>query len=111
MSLTIEQITLRLEAIEADIGARQAKGEQAAERFYRAKRDFELEFAKAYVSAKGGPTDRKQAATFAMEKHETYFTLLESEGAYEGWKAAMKALETRATIGMSLLKAQRELGG
>lgn len=111
MTLTVEQITSRLEAIESDLDARQSKGEQAAESFFRAKRDFELEFAKKYMNAKGSPTERKQAATFAMEKDPAYFALLESEGAYEGWRAALRTLETRATIGMSLLKSQRELGG
>lgn len=111
MSLTMEQIVSRLESIEADVETRQAKGEKAAEDFYRAKRDFELEFAKKYMNAKGSPTERKQAATEAMEKDPAYFALLESEGAYEGWKAVMRALEQRASIGQSLLRSQRELGG
>ena len=54
------------------------------------------------MNAKGSPTERKQAATQAMEKDPAYFALLESEGAYEGWKAVMRALEQRASIGQSL---------
>jgi hypothetical protein len=35
----------------------------------------------------------------------------EAEGKYEGLKAAVKVLETRATIGMSLLKSfEKEAG-
>lgn len=111
MTLTVEQLTSRLESIEADVEERQQKGEQSAEAFYRAKRDFELEFAKKYMNAKGSPTERKQAATEAMEKDPAYFALLESEGAYEGFKAAMRTLELRASIGQSLLRNQREMGG
>lgn len=107
----MDQIIGRLESIEQDVADRQEKGETSATDFFRAKRDFELEFAKKYMNAKGSPTERKQAATEAMEKDPAYFALLESEGAYEGWKAAMRALEQRASIGQSLLRAQRETGG
>lgn len=111
MTLTVQQITERLEGIESDAEERQSKGETSAENFHRAKRDFELEYAKAFVQAKGSVTERKQAALNALEKHPTYFKLLESEGAYEGWKAALRTLELRASIGQSLLRSQREMGG
>lgn len=111
MTLTVQQITERLEGIEQDVYDRQAKGEEAAEKFYRAKRNFELEYAKKYIQTKGSVTDRKQATVEALEKDPAWFALLESEGAYEGWKAVMRALEQRASIGQSLLKSQREMGG
>lgn len=111
MTLTVQQITERLENIESDIQARQEKGEGAAEDFYRAKRDYELEYAKKFMDASGTVTERKLKATQALEQDPAHFDLMQSEGAYEGWKAAMRALETRATIGMSLLKSQREMGG
>lgn len=111
MSLTLEQIIGRLESIEADIETRQHKGESSAENFYRAKRDHELEYAKKYMDASGSVTERKLKATRALEHDPTYLALLEAEGAYEGWKAVMRALEQRASIGQSLLRNQRELGG
>lgn len=111
MSLTIGQIIQRLESIEADIETRQSKGEESAEAFYRAKRDYELAYAKQFVSMDGSPMEKKQWATAALEKDSAYYALKESEGAYEGWKAAMRALEARTTIGQSLLRNQRELGG
>lgn len=111
MSLTMDQIVTRLESIEADVEERQEKGETSAESYHRAKRDYELEYAKQFVQAKGTVTERKQAALNALEKHPTYFKLLESEGAYEGWRAALRTLELRASIGQSLLRAQRETGG
>jgi hypothetical protein len=110
VTLAPEQIVARLEQIEQDAATRQAKGEQSAENYHRAKRDFELEYAKAFVAANGSPNEKKQKATEALEKHQTYYALKESEGAYEGWKAALRTLELRASIGQSLLKAQRERG-
>lgn len=110
MTLAPAQIITRLEEIERDCADRQQKGEQSAESFHRAKRDFELAFALKYMQAKGSPTERKQAAQEAMERDPAWFALLESEGAYEGWKAAMRTLELRASIGQSLLRAQRERG-
>lgn len=111
MGLTLEQITSRLESIEADVQERQQKGETSAENFHRAKRDYELEYAKAYVQATGSPMERKQVALKAMDGTETLFALYEAEGAYEGWKAALRTLELRASIGQSLLRNQREMGG
>lgn len=111
MGLTVQQITDRLEQIEDDVAKRQEKGETAAENFYRIKRDYELAYAKAYVQAKGSPTEKKQQALETLEGSELYFNLKEHEGAYEGWKAVMRALEQRASIGQSLLKSQREMGG
>jgi hypothetical protein len=110
VSLSPHQILLRLEQIEQDAAARQAKGEQAAERFFRVQRDYELEFAKAFVEASGSPNERKQKAHRAMEGSQLYYDLKEAEGAYEGWRACMRTLELRASIGQSLLRAQRERG-
>ena len=110
MTLTPGQIVERLEQIEHDLAERQAKGEQSAEKFYQAKRDFELAYASKYMDATGTASERKAKATKALERDPAYLQLMEFEGAYEGWKAAMRTLETRASIGQSLLKAQREQG-
>lgn len=110
MTLTPAQIIERLEGIEADAADRQSKGEDRAEEFYRLKRDFEMEFAIKFMDSTGTVTERKLKATRAMEGTETYNKLKEAEGAYEGWKAALRTLELRASIGQSLLRAQREQG-
>ena len=110
MSLTPAQIIERLESIEKDASDRQAKGEEAAEDYHRAKRDFELAYAREYIAAEGQPTERKQRATLALAKSEAYFDLTAAEAVYEGWKAAMRTLELRTSIGQSLLKTQREKG-
>ncbi len=111
MGLTVQQIQQRLEEIEADVQKRQEKGEASAEAFHRAKRDYELEYAKAFVAANGSPMEKKQKALEALDKTATFYELKEHEGAYEGWKAAMRTFELRTTIGQSLLKNQREMGG
>lgn len=111
MTLTVEQITSRLEGIEQDAQDRQEKGEQAAESFYRAKRDYELAFALKFMDATGTVTERKLKATRALEQDPAHAELMEHEGAYEGWRAAMRTLELRASIGQSLLRSQREMGG
>lgn len=105
MSLSRTQIVERLEEIEQAVADRQEKGESKAEDFAKAKRNYELAYAKAFVEAQGSPMEKKQKATEALEKSPEYFALLESEGGYEGWKAAMRSLEQRASIGQSLLKA------
>jgi hypothetical protein len=110
VALTPGQIVERLEQIEADLAVRQSKGETAAENFYRAKRDYELAFAIKFMDATGTATERKQKAIKAMQDDPAHFDLIEHEGAYEGWKAATRTLETRASIGQSLLRAQREQG-
>jgi hypothetical protein len=111
VTLTVQQITERLEGIEQDIFDRQEKGEGAAEDFFKAKRDYELQYALKFMDATGTVTERKLKATRALEGDEVYSNLMEHEGAYEGWRAAMRALEARSMIGMALLKSQRELGG
>lgn len=110
MSLEPHQIITRLEGIESDLADRQADGEQAALDFYRTKRDFELEYAIKFMNATGTVTERKLKATRAMENEQVYADLKKHEGAYESWKAALRTLETRASIGQSLLRAQREQG-
>lgn len=110
MTLAPVQIIERLESIEADAAERQPKGESAAEDFYRTKRDFELEYAIKFMNATGTVTERKLKATRAMEGEQIYKDLRESEARYESWRAALRTLELRASIGQSLLRAQREQG-
>lgn len=109
MSLTTDQIIERLEQIYSN--ADDLQGKDGAAQYHRLKRDFEMEYAKKYVAAEGSPMDKKQAALVQMDKTYIYANLKEAEGKYEGWRAAMRTAELRATIGQSLLKNQREYGG
>jgi hypothetical protein len=110
VSLTPGQIVGRLEEIEEDLATRQADGSKAAEAFHRVKRDFEMAYAKKFMDSTGTVTERKLKAIVAMEGDPLYNELKVAEGSYEGWKAAMRTLETRTSIGQSLLRAQREAG-
>lgn len=107
MPLSSAQIEQRLEEIEADLAERQTAFEQAAADKHRLAREFELRMARAFVAAHGETaTERKAHATVALAAAEDglWEQVQTAEGRYEGLKAAMRALETRATIGMSLLK-------
>lgn len=108
MSLSYEQIQARLEQIEDDLGHRQFEFEQAAEEKHKLARDYELRYARALVAADGDTLKERQAQALigmAAADDSIYQRHLEAEGKYEGLKAVVRVLETRSTIGMSLLKA------
>jgi hypothetical protein len=106
VSLTPAIVLSRLAEIEEDLGHRQLAFEEAAEGFYRAKRDFELELATARLDAQGTVQERADRALLSLAKGDTYKRLIISEASYEGAKAAMRTLETRASIGQSILRSQ-----
>ena len=114
MSLSYSQIIERLEEIEADLGERQNEYEAAADDVRRLAREFQLREAHAFMAAKGDTaTERKAKATIALAAAEDgiWERMGAAEGRYEGLRAAVRVLEQRGTIGMSLLKAQtREAG-
>jgi hypothetical protein len=96
----------KLEGIEEDLAKRIGPYETAAADFYRAKRDYERAFAEAYVAAEGSnQKERESRAVIAIWKGEAYTSLIVAEAAYEAQKAAHRVLDTRASIGMALLKA------
>lgn len=90
----------RLEEIERDLAERQNEYADAAERWHRANRDKEKTYAEAYLAAAGAVTDRKVAAIDASSHIGT-----DDEARYVALKAAVNVLETRASIGQSLLRA------
>ena len=102
MSLsTPQQVQARLEDIEADLALRQNEIEPAAMAWFTSKRDRELAEAVAYAGAKGPATERKIIAHLGAEE----------EGKWEGMKHVIRVLETRANIGMSLLRSHGRAGG
>jgi hypothetical protein len=98
--LTPAQIIERLEAIEQDLADRQPEFEDAAGAWTRAKRDKELAWATAYTEASGEVTTRKAAAIKASEHIGR-----EAEARYTALSKVCGVLETRAMIGMALLKS------
>ena len=94
-------VVTRLEEIEADLAARQNALESAALDWFRAKRDKEHAWAVAFLSAEGTVAERK-----AVADRQTALDGRESEAEYEALRSVVRVLDTRATIGMAILKAQ-----
>lgn len=91
----------RLEAIDRDLGVRCNALESAALRWYRVKRDREHRRAVAFLSAEGTVAERN-----AIADRETALIGVAEESEWEALRAVVRTLETRATIGMALLKTQ-----
>lgn len=93
----------RLALIEEDLAKRQNSYEEAAERWFRAQREIGRVKARALLgSDKPSITEKKAEGDLAAYDVEG----AAAEAEYEALRAAVKVLETRATIGMSILKAQ-----
>jgi hypothetical protein len=91
----------RLEAIENDLAMRQNLLEQAALKWFRAKWDREHRWNVAYARTEG-PAHVRKAEAIA----QTAGVGVVEEAEWESLRAVVRVLETRATIGMALLKAQ-----
>lgn len=98
---TPQAVQARLEDIERDLAARQNALEAAALGWYRIKRDREHNWARAYVTANGPAHVRKAEADLAVAT-----VGVAEEAEYEALKAVVRVLETRASIGQSLLRTQ-----
>lgn len=94
-------VQIRLEEIDTQLAELQNGYEAAALEFFRKKRDREHRWAHVYVTTDGPAYLRKAAADGA-----TLDEGLEAEAVYEGRKAVVRMLETRASIGQSILRAQ-----
>ena len=93
----------RLERIEHDLAVRQNALESAARGWYEAKREIERRKAQELLTAdEKTVTEKKARAELAAYSVEG----AEHEAEYEAIKAAVRVLETRATVCQSLLKAQ-----
>jgi hypothetical protein len=94
-------VVQRLEEIEDDLATRQGEYEQAALDWFGAKRDREKERAEQFLQAEG-----TVAARTAIAESETATIGSEHEAKYESLRAVTRVLETRASIGMAILKSQ-----
>lgn len=109
MSLTYFQIKERLEAIEADLGECQEPYAAAAEAAVRTERDMELRVARVKLQTKAETeTAKKDKAldAIAASDDDLFEEHAKAQAEYAGLRAAVKVLEVRATIGMSLLKGE-----
>lgn len=93
-------VMARLEAIEQDLANRQSALEAAGLAWFKAKRDREHAHAVAFLSAEGTVAERN-----AIADRETAVDGKMDEAAWESLKAVVRVLETRASIGQSLLRS------
>lgn len=102
MSLsTPHQVMDRLEQIDADLALRMNTLEDAARKWFVAKRDKEHARALAFIGATGTVAERS-----AIADRDTAQKGAQEEAEYEALKAVVRTLETRASIGQSILRAQ-----
>lgn len=94
-------VLARLEQIEQDLAHRQRAYEAAALAWFRSKRDKEHRRAVAFMKATGTVAERQAQADI-----ETALVGLEEEAEFEATRAVMRTLETRASIGQSILRSQ-----
>ena len=94
-------VIARLEQIENDLALRQNALEAAALGWFRAKRDKERQRALVFIAAGGTVAERN-----AIADRDTSMIGVAEEAEYEALRAVVRVLETRASIGQSLLRSQ-----
>lgn len=105
----------RLADIEQEMSDKQPDYEKYAENAVRTDKQFALRMAQGKLQAKGATETEKKdkvLVEIASAGDDFWTAYVEGQALYEGRRALMKTLESRAMIGMALLKAQqREVGG
>jgi hypothetical protein len=94
-------VMVRLAEIENELCEKQNAWESAALAWFRSKRDREHDRAVEFLRAEGTVAERSATAD-----SETALKGKEDEALYEALKAVIRVLETRASIGQSILRAQ-----
>ena len=97
---TPQSVEQRLEAIDQDLAIRQNLYEAAAKAHFLKVAEVTKDKAIAYRKADGNSTDKRESAN---EQHGEDGSKEQAE--YEALKAVIKVLESRATIGMAILKS------
>jgi hypothetical protein len=96
-------VQARLQSIEEDLAVRQNAYERAARAWFTAQREIvRVRAVKLLSSEATSVTEKKADADLAAYDVEG----ASAEAEYEALRAAVKVLELRATIGMSILKSQ-----
>lgn len=98
-ALNPQTIADRLCAIEEDLANRESALEAAARAWFIAKRDRERHRAEVFLTSQGTVAERQAHADKA-----TALDGREAEAEWEALRAVTRTLETRASIGQSLLK-------
>lgn len=94
--------------IERDLAERQNDYEQAAFDVAQYTRDWERRLAEKRITAEGRDADARKAQTLvdAINVDGLYESLALAQATFDAQKAVIKVLESRAMIGMAILKAQ-----
>lgn len=92
-----------LSSIENDLANRQNAFEAAAGAWYTAQREMKRQAAHALLGSKASSVTEKRAQA-DLAAYDVEGSAQEAE--YESLKAVIRVLETRATVCMSILKAQ-----
>lgn len=100
MSLNPHTVQARLDEIDRDLAERLPQLEEAGRLHFIAKRDREQRIATAFLAAEGTVAERNAIAAGSFGGDGA-----EEEAAWESLRAAVRVLETRAQIGMALLKS------
>lgn len=97
----------RLADIEADLASRQNEYEQAADDRARLVRDWDKRLAIHAKQAKGPNSETRKAVALvaAIEQDDLYERLTDAEARFDALRVVTRTLETRATIGQSILRA------
>lgn len=94
-------VMARLAEIENDLAERQLGYERAASAWFKSKRDKEHKRAVEFIKATGTVAERS-----AIADRETALIGKDDEALWEASKAVVRTLETRASIGQSILRSQ-----
>jgi hypothetical protein len=94
--------------VEHELAENQNVYEQAATDRAVLIRQWEHRLAICRMTAKGNDADGRKAAALSMaiERDDLYERLMDAEGRFEGQKALMRTLETRASVAQSVLRSQ-----
>lgn len=91
--------------IENDLAVRQLDFEPAALDHFRSKREKEKARADAFLRAEGTVAERS-----AIAEQKTALIGMDHEARWEALKGVVRVLDTRAAVGMAILKSQGRAG-
>lgn len=94
-------VIVRLAEIEQELAVRQNSYESAARNWVIAMREQKKARAIVFLNAEGTVAERS-----AQADKETALDGVQAEAEYEAIRAVVRTLESRATIGQSILRAQ-----
>lgn len=101
-------VLARLDEIEHDLDERQIEYECAARNRAKLVRDWDYRLALHMKSAHGPNAEARKAVALvtAIEQDDLYERLTDAESAFDALRAVIRTMETRASIGQSILRAQ-----